>query len=53
MEWIEAVAANVKRAEVATLLIPGIEAVHDLKEAYSDGRVSFGCPRIAEADVSK
>ena len=37
VEWIEAVAAMVKHAQVATLLIPGIGTLHDLDAAYKAG----------------
>src|SRR5712672_1676106 len=36
-EWIAAVAANVKRATVTTLLIPGIGTVEELSCAYQAG----------------
>jgi 4-hydroxy 2-oxovalerate aldolase len=53
-EWIEAVADVLDHAVLATLLLPGIGTVHDLKQAYNLGvrsvRIATHC---TEADVSK
>ncbi|HWO58468.1 MAG TPA: 4-hydroxy-2-oxovalerate aldolase [Umezawaea sp.] len=52
-EWIEAAAANVTRARLTTLLLPGIGTVRHLREAYGLGvrsvRVATHC---TEADIS-
>ncbi|MET7772696.1 4-hydroxy-2-oxovalerate aldolase [Nocardia sp. NPDC005366] len=51
--WIEAAAANLSRARLTTLLLPGVGTVEDLKRAYDLGvrsvRIATHC---TEADVS-
>jgi 4-hydroxy 2-oxovalerate aldolase len=52
-EWIEAAAAQIDRAVLTTLLLPGIGTICELKDAYSLGvrsvRVATHC---TEADVA-
>ena len=54
LEWIQAAAANIQRAKVTVLLIPGIGTIEDLHAAYQAGarsvRVATHC---TEADIAK
>jgi 4-hydroxy 2-oxovalerate aldolase len=53
-EWIAAAAESVSQARIATLLIPGIGTIEDLKLAYQAGaRVVRVATHCTEADVSK
>ena len=54
VEWIAAAAESVKTAKIATLLIPGIGTIHDLRNAFDAGaRIVRVATHCTEADVSR
>jgi len=54
VEWIAAVAETVTHAQIATLLLPGIGTVHDLRNSYDAGaRIVRVATHCTEADVSR
>ncbi|MAK56304.1 MAG: 4-hydroxy-2-oxovalerate aldolase [Pusillimonas sp.] len=54
VEWITAAAESVTNTKIATLLLPGIGTMHDLRRAYDAGaRVVRVATHCTEADVSR
>jgi 4-hydroxy 2-oxovalerate aldolase len=54
VEWIAAVADVVQHAKIATLILPGIATLHDLRAAYDAGaRVVRIATHCTEADIAR
>ncbi len=54
LEWIEAAVDVLTHSQIATLILPGIGTIHDLKDAYNAGaRVVRVATHCTEADISK
>lgn len=54
LEWIAAVADVVRHSKIATLLLPGIGTIHDLRESYEAGaRIVRVATHCTEADISQ
>jgi len=54
VQWIAAAAECVRMAKIATLLIPGIGTIHDLRNAFDAGaRIVRVATHCTEADVSR
>ncbi|MES2115435.1 MAG: 4-hydroxy-2-oxovalerate aldolase [Pseudomonadota bacterium] len=54
VEWIAAVAEVVQHAKIATLMLPGIATLHDLRAAYDAGaRVVRVATHCTEADIAR
>jgi 4-hydroxy 2-oxovalerate aldolase len=54
IEWIAAAAESAAKAAIATLLLPGIGTIHDLRNAHAAGaRIVRVATHCTEADVSR
>jgi 4-hydroxy 2-oxovalerate aldolase len=54
VQWIAAAAESVRMAKIATLLIPGIGTIHDLRNAFDAGaRIVRVATHCTEANVSR